>query len=381
MDQQIRSRHKSFSHFWQRLLNKLFNKQFSRQIWKRLIAWLAFGLFLFTLAACEPIPEPNQSSVGSTNRLKTVLSRGKLVCGVSGELPGFSFVNKEGKYSGLDVDVCRAIAAALFDNPDAVQFRNLNAKERFTALQSGEIDVLSRNTTWTLGRDTGSRLAFMPVVFYDGQGVMVRKSSKIKAIADLKDADICAQTGTTTEQNLADQMRKRNLAYKPVVYEDVNATFNAYQSGRCAAITADRSALVVRRTRLADPENHEVLDFVVSKEPLAPAVSDGDSKWADIVKWIIFAAIEGEDLDISSKNLATQQKSNNAEIRRFLGVDGSLGKDMGISNDFTARVIKHVGNYAEIYDRNLGKDSPFKLPRGQNELWKNGGLLYAPPFR
>ena len=381
MDQQIRSRRKSFSHFWQRLLNKLFNKQFSRQIWKRLIAWLAFGLFLFTLAACEPIPEPNQSSVGSTNRLKTVLSRGKLVCGVSGELPGFSFVNKEGKYSGLDVDVCRAIAAALFDNPDAVQFRNLNAKERFTALQSGEIDVLSRNTTWTLGRDTGSRLAFMPVVFYDGQGVMVLKSSKIKAIADLKDADICAQTGTTTEQNLADQMRKRNLAYKPVVYEDVNATFNAYQSGRCTAITADRSALVVRRTRLADPENHEVLDFVVSKEPLAPAVGDGDSKWADIVKWIIFAAIEGEDLDISSKNLATQQKSNNAEIRRFLGVDGSLGKDMGISNDFTARVIKHVGNYAEIYDRNLGKDSPFKLPRGQNELWKNGGLLYAPPFR
>ena len=381
MAQQIRSRRKSFSHFWQRLLNKLFNKQFSRQIWKRLIAWLAFGLFLFTLAACEPIPEPNQSSVGSTNRLKTVLSRGKLVCGVSGELPGFSFVNKEGKYLGLDVDVCRAIAAALFDNPDAVQFRNLNAKERFTALQSGEIDVLSRNTTWTLGRDTGSRLAFMPVVFYDGQGVMVRKSSKIKAIADLKDADICAQTGTTTEQNLADQMRKRNLAYKPVVYEDVNATFNAYQSGRCTAITADRSALVVRRTRLADPENHEVLDFVVSKEPLAPAVSDGDSKWADIVKWIIFAAIEGEDLDISSKNLATQQKSNNAEIRRFLGVDGSLGKDMGISNDFTARVIKHVGNYAEIYDRNLGKDSPFKLPRGQNELWKNGGLLYSPPFR
>lgn len=377
MHYQNRHRRQGFWHSWQRL----FNKQFPKQIWHRLIAWLAFGLFLFTLTACEPIPEPNQSSVGSTNRLKTVLSRGKLVCGVSGELPGFSFVNKEGKYSGLDVDVCRAIAAALFDNPDAVQFRNLNAKERFTALQSGEIDVLSRNTTWTLGRDTGSRLAFMPVVFYDGQGVMVRKSSKIKAIADLKDADICAQTGTTTEQNLADQMRKRNLAYKPVVYEDVNATFNAYQSGRCTAITADRSALVVRRTRLADPENHEVLDFVVSKEPLAPAVSDGDSKWADIVKWIIFAAIEGEDLDISSKNLATQQKSNNAEIRRFLGVDGSLGKDMGISNDFTARVIKHVGNYAEIYDRNLGKDSPFKLPRGQNELWKNGGLLYAPPFR
>lgn len=370
---QVRSRRKGFWHFRQRL--------FDRQVWKTVIAWLMAGIFLVSLAACEPIPEPNQSSIGSTNRLKTVLSRGKLVCGVSGELPGFSFVNKEGKYSGLDVDVCRAIAAALFDNPDAVQFRNLNAKERFTALQSGEVDVLSRNTTWTLSRDTASRLAFMPVVFYDGQGVMVRKDSNIKAIADLKDADICAQTGTTTEQNLADQMRKRNLAYKPVVYEDVNATFNAYQSGRCAAITADRSALVVRRTRLADPENHLVLDFVISKEPLAPAVGDGDSKWADIIKWIINAAIEAEDLDISAANLATQIKSNNAEIRRFLGVDGSLGKDMGISNDFAARVIKHVGNYAEIYDRNLGKDSPFKLPRGQNELWKNGGLMYSPPFR
>jgi general L-amino acid transport system substrate-binding protein len=339
------------------------------------------ALCLLVIVACEPVPQPNQSTIGSTNRLQTVINRGKLVCGVSGELPGFSFVNKEGKYSGLDVDICRAIAAALFDNPDAVQFRNLNAKERFTALQSGEIDVLSRNTTWTLGRDTGSRLAFMPVVFYDGQGVMVRKDSNIKAIADLKDADICAQTGTTTEQNLSDQMRKRNLAYKPVVYEDVNAAFAAYQSERCAAITADRSALVVRRTRLADPENHVVLDLVLSKEPLAPAVSDGDSKWADIVKWIVFAAIEAEDLDISSSNLEAQLKSNSADIRRFLGVDGSLGKDMGISNNFTARVIKYVGNYAEIYDRNIGKDSPFKLPRGQNELWKNGGLMYAPPFR
>jgi len=365
------------------------SRAFRKRFWNLLpkaIALLSVSLCIFALVACEPIPEPNQSSIGSTNRLKTVLSRGKLVCGVSGELPGFSFVNKEGKYSGLDVDICKAIAAALFDNPDAVQFRNLNAKERFTALQSGEIDVLSRNTTWTLSRDTSSRLAFMPVVFYDGQGVMVRKDSNIKAIADLKDTDICAQTGTTTEQNLADQMRKRNLAYKPVVYEDVNATFNAYQSGRCAAITADRSALVVRRTRLADPENHLVLDFVISKEPLAPAVSDGDSKWADIVKWIINSAIEAEDLDISSANLATfkantSSKGNNAEIRRFLGVDGSLGKDMGISNDFAARVIKYVGNYAEIYDRNLGKDSPFKLPRGQNELWKNGGLMYSPPFR
>ncbi|NUN63245.1 amino acid ABC transporter substrate-binding protein [Pseudanabaena biceps] len=365
MKYQIKSR--SRSSFWQRPI--------------ALLLGVAICACMLVLAACEPVPEPNQSTIGNANRLKTVLSRGKLVCGVSGELPGFSFVNKEGKYSGLDVDVCRAIAAALFDDPEAVQFRNLNAKERFTALQSGEIDILSRNTTWTLGRDTTSRLAFMPVVFYDGQGVMVRKDSNIKAIADLKGADICAQTGTTTEQNLADQMRKLNLEYKPVVYEDVNATFAAYQSGRCVAITADRSALVVRRTRLGDPENHVVLDSVFSKEPLAPAVSDGDSKWADIVQWIIYAAIEAEDLDISKANLTSQLASKNAEVRRFLGSDGSLGKDMGIANDFTARVIKHVGNYAEIYDRNLGKDSSFKLPRGQNELWKNGGLMYSPPFR
>jgi general L-amino acid transport system substrate-binding protein len=362
------------SRFW-RSLWAIVNKPIT------LLISLAICACLLVLAACEPIPEPNQLAIGNTNRLKTVLDRGKLTCGVSGELPGFSFVNKEGKYSGLDVDVCRAIAAALFDNPEAVQFRNLNAKERFTALQSGEIDVLSRNTTWTIGRDTASRLAFMPVVFYDGQGVMVRKDSNIKAITDLKDTDICAQTGTTTEQNLADQMRKLNLAYKPVVYEDVNATFAAYQSGRCQAITADRSALVVRQTRLGDPENHVVLDFVISKEPLAPAVGDGDSKWADIIQWIVFAAIEAEELDITKSNLDSQLKSENAEIRRFLGVDGSLGKDMGVANDFVARVIKHVGNYAEIYDRNLGEGSSFKLPRGQNQLWENGGLMYAPPFR
>jgi general L-amino acid transport system substrate-binding protein len=388
MDPQFRSRRQGFRHLWKNLWHRILPSQMSKQFWQRLIAWLITGLCLFlclfTLAACEPVPTPEQisgNSAGNRDYLKMVLKRGKLNCGVSGELPGFSFVNKEGKYSGLDVDICRAIAAALFDNPDAVQFRNLNAKERFTALQSGEVDVLSRNTTWTLSRDTSSRLSFMPVVFYDGQGLMVRKDSNIKEIGDLKDADICAQTGTTTEQNLADQMRKRNIPYKPVVYEEVNATFNAYQSGRCKAITADRSALVVRRTRLADPENHVVLDFVISKEPLAPAVSDGDSKWSDIVKWIIFAAIEAEDLDISSANLATQLQNKNAEVRRFLGVDGSLGKDMGINNDFTLKMIKHVGNYAEIYDRNLGKDSAFKLPRGQNELWRNGGLIYSPPFR
>lgn len=357
-------------------------------------SWTFFGSMLpkllplclggILLSGCEPIPTPSQvnaANAGGGNRLDTVLRRGKLICGVSGELPGFSFVNKEGKYSGIDVDVCRAVAAALFDNPDAVQYRNLNAKERFTALQAGEVDLLSRNTTWTLNRDTASRLAFLPVVFYDGQGLMVRKTDNIKNLPDLKDLAICAQTGTTTEQNLSEQMRRAQIPYQAVVFEDVNATFAAYESGRCKAVTADRSALVTRRTRLAQPDDHIVLDVSLSKEPLAPAVLDGDSRWADTVRWIIYATIEAEELGISSQNLAQQQNSGGAVVRRFLGMDGSLGKDMGIANDFAARVVRHVGNYSEIYDRNLGEGSVFRLPRAQNRLWRDGGLMYAPPFR
>jgi general L-amino acid transport system substrate-binding protein len=210
---------------------------------------------------------------------------------------------------------------------------------------------------------------------------MVRKTDNIKNLPDLKDLAICAQTGTTTEQNLSEQMRRAQIPYQAVVFEDVNATFAAYESGRCKAVTADRSALVTRRTRLAQPDDHIVLDVSLSKEPLAPAVLDGDSRWADTVRWIIYATIEAEELGISSQNLAQQQNSGGAVVRRFLGMDGSLGKDMGIANDFAARVVRHVGNYSEIYDRNLGEGSVFRLPRAQNRLWRDGGLMYAPPFR
>ncbi|MEE3719408.1 amino acid ABC transporter substrate-binding protein [Tumidithrix elongata RA019] len=364
---------------------------FARNSLKLFALAVCSSIAVFVLTACEDKPPqngqtPNNQSGqnagnNSASRLDVVLARGKLICGVSGELPGFSFVDQTGKYSGLDVDICKAIAAALFDNPDAVQYRNLNAKERFTALQTGEIDVLSRNTTWTLSRDTSGKMEFAPVVFYDGQGVMVRKDSNIKSLDDLKDASICAQSGTTTELNFADQMRKRNISYKPITFEEVNATFAAYQSGRCAAVTADRSALISRRTRLPNPDEHVVLDASISKEPLAPAVLNGDSKWFDTVKWIVYATMEAEELGITSKNLAEQAKSSNAPVKRFLGIEGSLGKDMGLSNDFAARVIKHVGNYGEIYDRNMGKDSKFNLPRGLNKLWSDGGLIYSPPFR
>jgi general L-amino acid transport system substrate-binding protein len=337
-----------------------------------------------TLAACTgggQSPQSDSSPTTQKSRLDVVLSRGKLICGVSGEVPGFSFVDKTGKYSGLDVDICRAIAAALFDNPEAVDYRNLNAKERFTALKTGDIDVLSRNTTWTASRDTSNGFEFAPTVFYDGQGMMVRKQSGIKSLSDMKDASICAQIGTTTELNLADQMRKLNVSYKPITFEDINATFAAYEKGRCIGVTADRSALIARQSLLPKPDDHAVLDNLLSQEPLAPAVLNDDSKWSDTVKWIVYSTINAEQLGVTSKNLGEQAKSTNAEVKRFLGLEGDLGKNMGLSNDFAARIVKHVGNYAEIYDRNLGSSTKFNLPRGLNKLWKDGGIMYAPPFR
>lgn len=343
-----------------------------------------------SLSACGGSTTPNSSPgqagqpnaiAPSQSRLDTVIQRGKLICGVSGELSGFSFVGQDGRYAGLDVDICRAVAAALFNNPDAVEFRNLNAKERFTALQTGSIDLLSRNTTWTLNRDTAVRLEFAPVVFYDSQGLMVRRNSGIKSLADLKGKAICTQTGTTNEQNIADQMRKRNLAYTPVVFEDVNATYTAYASGRCAAVTSDRSQLASRRVALPQPNDHVILDEVLSKEPLAPAVTNGDARWADAVRWVVYTLINAEELEITSQNLSQFLTSNDPVVKRFLGTDGTLGQDAGLPNDFAARVIKHVGNYREVYDRNLGPKAKLNLDRGLNRLWNQGGLLYSPPFR
>ncbi len=342
---------------------------------------------LFSLVACSGQSGQTTSTGGTStgqqgkSRFDIIKSRGKLMCGVSGELPGFSFLGKDGKYSGLDVDVCRAIAAALFDNPDAVEYRKLNAKERFTALQTGEVDVLSRNTSWTMSRDTSVGMEFAPVVFYDGQGIMVRQNSGIKSLSDLKDKAICTQTGTTNEQNLTDQMRQRNITYKPVVFEDINAAYATYTQGRCQAITSDRSQLLSRRSNLPQPNDHIILNDVLSKEPLAPAVAAGDSKWLNVVKWSVYALINAEDLGITRQKFAELANSNNPEIKRFLGTEGNLGQGIGLSNDFAARIIKHVGNYGEIYDRNLGSNTPLNLPRAKNNLWTKGGLLYSPPFR
>jgi general L-amino acid transport system substrate-binding protein len=330
-------------------------------------------------------PQPESGSKPPVSpvsgQLKAVKDRGQLKCGVSGELPGFSFIDQQGKYSGLDVDICRAIAAAIFDDPEKVEYRSLNAKERFVALQTGEIDVLSRNTTWTLSRETSNKLAFAPVVFYDSQSVMVRKNSGISSLKDFKGRSICTQSGTTNERNVADQMRKLGVTYTPVVFEDINAAYGAYTQGRCEGVTSDRSQLMSRRSKFTKPEEHVILEEPLSKEPLAPATNNSDIQWSNAVKWVVYATMEAEELGVTSKNLAQFASSADPTVKRFLGTEDALGESLGLDKDFAARVVKHVGNYGEIYDRSLGPKTPLNLPRGQNNLWSKGGLLYPIPFR
>ena len=319
------------------------------------------------------------SNAGGKSVLDTVLERKSLVCGVNGQLPGFSFVDSKGEYSGLDVDYCRAIAAALFDDPSKVEFRNLSAQERFTALAAGEIDVLIRNTTWTVNRDTSLGLEFMPTTFFDGQGMLVTTASGIKDLKGLSGKSICVQSGTTTEQNLTDSFRKLNIPFTPVVFDDEDALYSAFTQGRCQAATSDRSQLTARRKSLPNPNNYMVLESVISKEPLGAAVRTNDAKWADAVKWIIYSTFQAEELGLTQASVAQAESSTDPEVKRLLGKEGTLGTDMGLPNDYVARAIKAVGNYGEIYDRNIGK--PFDLERGLNKLWKDGGLIYSPPFR
>ncbi len=322
-------------------------------------------------------PAPSEAK----SRLDIVLERGKLICGVNGQLPGFGYLDTDGTYKGFDVDYCRAVAAALFDDPNAVEYKPLNASQRFTAVQTGEVDVLIRNTTWTVARDTSVGMDFAPTIFYDGQGILVRKESGVQKLEDLEGMAICVETGTTTELNLADQMRKHGVNYESVVYTDSASAIQAYIDGRCDAYTTDKSGLVAYRTKMPNPAEHIILDETLSKEPLGPAVANGDSKWFDVIKWVVFATIQAEEFGITSQNVDEYLKSDDPNIRRFLGVEGDLGEGMGLTNDWIYRVIKHVGNYEEIYMRNLGPDTPFNLPRGLNRLYTEGGILYAPPYR
>ncbi|NJN65604.1 MAG: amino acid ABC transporter substrate-binding protein [Chloroflexaceae bacterium] len=325
------------------------------------------------------LPPAVQPVLGST--LKVVKARGTLVCGVHGKVPGFSNLESDGTMRGIDADFCRVVAAAIFGNSEAVEFRQLSLQERFTALQRGQVDVLFRNTTWTLSRDARMGLDFGPVIFYDGQAVMVRNDQHINALEDLEGGKVCVQGETTTEQNLTEQFRIRNISIEPLVFADIDAAYQAYEAGRCDAITSDRSQLIARRTLLRNPGRHLILDEVLSKEPLAPAVLQGDSQWHDVINWAVYATIQAEELGISSTNVETFMTSDEPAIRRLLGIEGQPGDELGLPDDFAVKIIQQVGNYGEIYDRNLAPGTPFDLPRGVNALWTRGGLLYAPPFR
>jgi general L-amino acid transport system substrate-binding protein len=327
-------------------------------------------------------PTAEAPPVAGGERLQAVMDRGKVICGVHGTFQGFGFVDSAGNWTGFDVDFCRAWAAALFNDANAVEFRSVSAQERFTVLQSGEIDVLARNSTWTYTRDAELGLTFGPVTFYDGQAIMAKKdivSDPAAGLDALEGANVCVQSGTTTELNLADQFRAAGVNYTPVVFEDQNAAFQAYDEGRCDAITSDRSQLATQgQAVLKNFADHVILDLVMSKEPLAPAVAQGDDKWADVIHWVVYGMIQAEELGITSENVDTFLTSEDPVVRRLLGVEGELGSKLGLSNDFIYRAIKLVGNYGEVYERNL---ATFKIARGQNELWTKGGLMYAIPFR
>jgi general L-amino acid transport system substrate-binding protein len=313
--------------------------------------------------------------------LKTVKDRGTLSCGVTSGLPGFSAPDDKGTWTGLDVDLCRGLAAAILNDPTKIKFVPLTAKDRFTALQSGEIDVLSRNTTWTLSRDTQLGLNFGGVNYYDGQGFMVRKSENITSTLKLGGATHCVQQGTTNEQNLADYFKANKLDYKVIAFATADETLKAYEATRCDSFTSDVSQVYAERLKLAKPEDHIVLPEVISKEPLATVVRHGDDQWLDIIKWTHFAMLNAEEMGITQKNVDEMLKSDKPEVKRLLGIDGNFGEQLGLTKDWAVRIIKAVGNYGESFDRNVGPGSKLNISRGLNRLWNQGGIQYAPPVR
>jgi general L-amino acid transport system substrate-binding protein len=333
-------------------------------------------------AASEPAETEGPAPAASGDTLATVLERGHVICGGNASVPGFGYLDEAGNYAGFDIDYCKAVAAAVFGDAEAYEIRPLSSQERFTALQSGEIDVLIRNTTWTLSRDTDLGANFTHTTFYDGQGFIVRKADGIETLEDLDGGTVCVQTGTTTEANLADVMAARGISYEPVVYEDVETGWTTYEEGRCDAYTTDKSGLVARRILLSVPDDHVIMDETISKEPLGPVVRHGDDQWFDIVQWTVFATFFAEENGITSENAAAMMNDTvNPRQKSFFGTEGELGAFLGLSPDWAYNVISQVGNYEEIYNRNLGPDTLTYIPRGLNSLYTDGGLLYAPAWR
>ena len=322
------------------------------------------------------------NSTAFAQTLEAVQEKDFIQCGVSQGLPGFSNPDEDGNWSGIDVDFCRGVAAAVFGDPDKVRYTPLSAKERFTALQSGEVDILSRNTTWTLTRDSALGLNFAGINYYDGQGFMVREDLGVNSALELDGASVCTNIGTTTELNLADYFRANDMDYELVAFEKADEVVAAYDAGRCDVYTTDQSGLAAQRLKLTEPDAHKVLPEVISKEPLGPVVRHGDDQWLDIVKWTLYAMIEAEELGVNSANVEQMKaESDNPSIKRLLGTEGEMGEALGLPNQWAYNVIAQVGNYGEIYERNVGIETPLGLERGLNALWKDGGLMYAMPIR
>lgn len=313
--------------------------------------------------------------------LKQIKDRGNVNCGVSTGVPGFSQPDDSGEWKGVDADICRALAAAVFDDPKKVRFVPLSSKDRLIALQSGAIDVLSRTTTWSLGRDIGQGISFTTVSYYDGQGFLVRKGAGIKSVKELDGATICVGQGSTNEMNVADYFSANKLSYKIVALADVSEVVSTYESGRCDAYSHDMSQLAANRFLMKDPTDHVILPEVISKEPLGPWVRKGDAEWFDIVRWTVYAMITAEELGITQATVDKAKAEGNSEAKRLLGAEGNFGEAMGLTSDWAYRIVRHVGNYGESFERNLGSGSRIGLIRSVNSLWNNGGLLYSPPFR
>jgi general L-amino acid transport system substrate-binding protein len=338
---------------------------------KKALVSIAFGLMVSLFA----------TGASAQTTLNSVKQKGFLTCGSNTGLAGFSVADAQGNWTGLDVDLCRAIAAAIFDDPTKVRFIPLAAKDRFTALQSGEVDVLSRTTTHTMSRDTQLGLDFPVINYFDGQGFMVRKKLGVSSAKELNGASICTQQGTTTELNLADYFRANNMKYEVVAFATSDETFKAYDAGRCDAFTTDASGLYAERLRASAPDDHIVLPEIISKEPLGPAVRHGDNQWGDIVRWTHNAMLNAEELGVTKANVEQMKTSENPEIKRLLGTEGKFGEAIGLTNDWAVRVIKHVGNYGEVFEKNVGEGSRLKIKRGQNAQWTKGGLQYGIPVR
>ena len=336
---------------------------------------------ILTMASAAALVAAASTSVYAGATLDAVKSKGYLQCGVTTGLPGFSSPDDKGNWTGIDVDTCRAVAAAVFGDATKVKFSPLTAKERFTALQSGEIDMLARNTTWTLTRDSSLGINFTGVNYYDGQGFLVTKKLGVKSALELDGATFCIQAGTTTELNLADYFRANKMSYTPITFDKSDETVKAFEAGRCDALTSDQSQLYALRIQLKDPGSAIVLPEVISKEPLGPVVRQGDDDWFNIVRWSLFAQLNAEELGITSANVDEMKSSTDPNVRRLLGLEGIKGDGLNLSADWAYNIVKQVGNYGEMFERNVGMSSALEISRGLNALWNKGGIQYAPPIR